>query len=451
MRLLRKLSTTIKYSYEDDGKKVKGKVRAFVPQIDQLEKYTKEICSDMDLDELFYISKMIKFSIVFPVEKNEYVDYQEMMRCGLILKNSNISPIENGDVKTLFYNALKGSYLEVNMTEQGYYAFRDMVLEEFENYDNRLEEMFNKVYQENIRKLSMAKRLRLLFKQKKFDKFKEEFRKDTWSMIASTANTHSNKIAEKNFPKRAFELLENFDNKKYKELIQDVIMGFEMLSADGYREVIQSLNDGGNQKKKEGILEWIIDNTCSIEAAFENIKREADYINKEIIYKYCVNFYKIHLKEMNREEKRLYQLCFFRRKEFQYRIPALDDFMRSFWKENMQIIFTGLILKGINPDYQQDNKLLEEKWKEFLAIYPYALNKRNLYYHLKDSKKIKEMINRNYNGTDMLILHAFVNGYEIETIQAQYGCSKKYCLELIERYKKDAKYQEETLNTIEKS
>ncbi len=49
-----------------------------------------------------------------------------------------------------------------------------------------------------------------------------------------------------------------------------------------------------------------MDNTCSIESAFENIRREADYINNEIIYKYCTNFYKIHKKEMNREEKRLY-------------------------------------------------------------------------------------------------------------------------------------------------
>jgi hypothetical protein len=448
LKLLRKLSTTIKYSYLDNGKKVKGRVRAFLPQIDQLERYTKEICSEMDLDELSYLSKMTKFSIVFPVEKNEYVDYQEMMRCGLILKNSHISPIENSEVKSLFYNALKGSYLEVNMTEYGYYAFRDMVLEELESYDNWHDEMFNKAYKDNIRKLSMTKRLRLLTKKKKIDKIKEELRKDSWSMITSTANADSNKIAENNFPKRAFELLENFDNKKYKDLIQDVIIEFEMLSSDGYREVIQRLNDGGNQKKKEDILEWIIDNTCSIESAFENIKREADYINKEIIYKYCMNYYKIHMKEMNREEKRLYQLCFFRRKEFQYRIPVFDDFMRSFWKENMQIIFTGLVLKGINPDYKQDNKMLEEKWKEFLSIYPYALNNRNLYNHLKDAKKIKEMINRNYNGTDLSILHAFVDGYEIETIQAQYGCSKKYCLELIERYKKDAKYQDETINTI---
>lgn len=444
----RKLSTTIKYSYVEDGKKVKGRVRAFLPHMDQLERYTKEICSEMDMDELSYLSKMTKFSIIFPVEKNEYVDYQEMMRCGLILKNSHISPIENSDVKTLFYNALKGSYLEVNMTEQGYYAFRDMVLEELESYDNKLDEMFNKAYKDNIRKLSITKRLRLLTKKKRFDKIKEDLRKDAWSMITSTANADSNKIAEKNFPKRAFELLENSDNKKYKELIQDVISEFKMLSSEGYREVIERLNEGSNQKKKEEILEWIIDNTCSTEAAFENIKREADYINKEIIFNYCLNFYKIHMKEMNREEKRLFQLCFFRREKFQYRIPAFDDFMRSFWSENMQLIFTGLVLKGINPDYEQDNKLLEEKWKEFLAIYPYALNNRKLYNHLKDSKKVKEMINRNYNGTDMFILHAFVDGYEIDTIQAQYGCSKKYCLELIERYKRDAKYQEETRNII---
>lgn len=445
MRRIRNLSTTIKYSYVDDGKKVKGKVRAFVPQIDQLEKFTKEICSKMDLDELSYLSRMTKFSMVFPVEKNEYVDYQEMIRCGLILKNSHTSPIENSDVKTLFYNALKGSYLEVNMSEEGYYAFRDMVLEELDNYDNRFDEMVNKAYKDNIEKLSMTKRLRLLTKKKEFDKIKEDLRKDAWSMITSTANADSNKIAEKNFPRRALELLENYDKKKYKELIQDVIIEFELLSSDGYREVIQILKEGSNQKKKEDILEWIIHNTCSIESAFENIRREADYINNEIIYRYCINFYKLHEKEMNREEKRLYQLCFFRRKEFQYRVPALDDFMRSFWSKNMQIIFTGLVLKGINPDYQQDNKLLEEKWKEFLTIYPFALNNVNLYYHLKDSEQIKKMINRNYSGIDMSILYAFVDGYEIDTIQAQYGCSKNYCLELIERYKKDAKFQEKTL------
>lgn len=440
MRRIKKISTTIKYSYVDDGKKVKGKVRAFVPQFDQLEKFTKEICSEMDLDELSYLSKMTKFSMVFPVEKNEYVDYQEMIRCGLILKNSHTSPIENSDVKTLFYNALKGSYLEVNMSEEGYYAFRDMVLEKLDDYDNRFDEMFNKAYKDNIEKLSMTKRLRMLTKKKVFDNLKEDLRKDAWSMITSTANADSNKIAEKNFPKRANELLENYDKKKYNELIQDVIIEFELLSSDGYREVIQILKDGSNQKKKEDILEWIIHNTCSIESAFENIKREADYINNEIIYRYCINFYKLHEKDMNREEKRLYQLCFFRRKEFQYRIPALDDFMRSFWSKNMQIIFTGLVLKGINPDYQQDNKLLEEKWKEFLTIYPFALSNINLYYHLKDSEQIKKMINRNYTGIDMSILCAFVDGYEIDTIQAQYGCSKNYCLELIERYKKDAKF-----------
>ncbi len=440
LRRIKKLSTTIKYSYIDDGKKVKGKVRAFVPQFDQLEKFTKEICSEMDLDELSYLSKMTKFSMVFPVEKNEYVDYQEMIRCGLILKNSHTSPIENSDVKTLFYNALKGSYLEVNMSEEGYYAFRDMVLEKLDDYDNRFDEMFNKAYKDNIEKLSMTKRLRMLTKKKVFDNLKEDLRKDAWSMITSTANADSNKIAEKNFPKRAIELLENYDKKKYNELIQDVIIEFELLSSDGYREVIQILKDGSNKKKKEDILEWIIHNTCSIESAFENIKREADYINNEIIYRYCINFYKLHEKDMNREEKRLYQLCFFRRKEFQYRIPALDDFMRSFWSKNMQIIFTGLVLKGINPDYQQDNKLLEDKWKEFLTIYPFALSNINLYYHLKDSEQIKKIINRNYTGIDMSILCAFVDGYEIDTIQAQYGCSKNYCLELIERYKKDAKF-----------
>lgn len=439
MKPFQKLSTTIRYSYEIDGKITKGRVRAFMPPMDQLPNFATKFFSQMKLEELNFILKMLKFAAAFPLENNEYVDYQEMIRCGLILKNDHISPIENKDVKTLFYHAVKGSILEMNMSELGYYSFRDMVLTEYGEYDQKLDDMFNKSYRNKIKELSFTKRFLLLIKHKKIDNIKETFRKETWSMISSTANSYSNKMAEKEFPKRALELQKNFNNNKYNELVHDVISEFELLFPNDYKDIISYLKDSDNLNKKENILDWIIDNTCSTETAFENIKREADYINKEIFHKYCLYFYKNHKKVMKREEKRLYQLCFFRREDFQYRIPALDGFMRSFWDNNMQLIFTGLILKGINPDYKQDNKQLEEKWREFLSIYPNALNNRNLYNHLNDPKKIKEMINRNFNGNDMLILNAFVDGYEIDTIQARFGCSRKYCLDLIERYKKDAK------------
>jgi len=440
MRLFREVVTTIKYSWEIDGKKKKGKLRFFIPPINQLSNFMETIYMQMEPDELIYLIKMIRFSVIFPLEINDYVDYQEMIRCGLI-NNNHTSPFENNDAKTLFYNAVKGSLLQVNMSEQGYYAFRDMVLDEFEEFDNELKEMFWKEYQGQVKELNFTKKFGILLSKKKFIKLEEDIRKETWKMIASTANELSNKTAEKDFPLRAFDLLENFNQKKYDELIHDVTNELNLQSSTVYKEAITFLINTNNQNKKEDILEWIIDNTCSTETSFENMKREANYIINEIIYKFCVNFYKLHRKEMKREEKRLFQLCYFRREAFQYRIPALDGFMRSFWSRNMQLILSGLILKGINPDYEKDKKILEEKWKEFLSLYPYALNNQKLFNHLKDSNKIKEMINRNYYGNDMQILHAFVDGHEIDTILAQFGCSKKYCLELIERYKENAKAQ----------
>ncbi len=82
-------------------------MRAFLLQIDQLAKYTKEICSEIDLNELSYISKMAKFSMVFPVEKNEYVDYHEMMRCGLILKTDIFHLFKIVTLKLCFIMPLK--------------------------------------------------------------------------------------------------------------------------------------------------------------------------------------------------------------------------------------------------------------------------------------------------------------------------------------------------------
>ncbi|QOX65661.1 hypothetical protein FRZ06_21065 [Anoxybacterium hadale] len=442
-------STTIKYSLEIDGKTKKGKIRAYIPPMNELSNFTRVIFSQTELEELLYLLKMIKFSTMFPIEKNEYVDYQEMMRCGLISNNNHTSPLDNSDVKTLFYNAVKNSFLKVNMSEQGYYSFRDMVLEEFDEFDNELDDMFKREYRKRVRKLSLDKRLRILFTRKKLDKLKEEFRKETWLMLISSANSNSNEIAEKDFPQRAVALLESFDQKKYEELIHEVTNELNLQSPKVYKEVIEFLNDVDIQKNSENILGWIIDNTCSTETAFENMKREADYITKELFYKFSIHFYQTHRKAMSREEKRLFQLCYFRREAFQYRIPALDDFMRSFWSGNMQLIFSGLIMKDTNPDYDKDNKILEEKWKEFLTLYPHALSNQNLFNHLKDAKKIKEMINRNYYGKDLQILHAFVDGHEIDTIIAKFGCSKKYCVELIERYKEDAKVQNEAPAIIE--
>lgn len=446
MKLFQKTSTKIKYTCEIDGKKMHGKVRAFIPPISQLSNFAKIIFSKLELDELLYLSKMIKFSMIFPIDNNnEYVDYKEMVRCGLISKDIYASPLDNRDVKTLFFNATKGSMLQVNMSEEGYYSFRDMVLEEFEEFDSKLDDMFKKAYQEKVKDLSLYKKIRIHFARRKLAKLKEDIRKEVWQMLVSTANAHSNEIAKRDFPKRASELLDNFDYEKYKVLIKDVTNELNLQSSDVYQEIITFLNNEDIQNEKENVLGWIIDNTCSTETAFENVKRESDYINKEIFHKYCIHFYKIHRKEMNREEKRLFQLCYFRREAFQYRIPALDDFMRSFWKENMQLIFSGLILKSVNPGYKKDNKILEEKWEKFLSIYPYALNSQKLFNHLKDKNKIRDMIDKNYSGKDMQILHAFVDGHEIETILAEFGCSKNYCLELVERYKEDAKSQENAL------
>lgn len=151
-------STTIKYSLEIDGKTKKGKIRAYIPPMNELSNFTRVIFSQTELDELLYLLKMMKFSFMFPIEKNEYVDYQEMMRCGLISNNNHTSPLDNNDVKTLFYNAVKDSFLKVNMSEQGYYSFRDMVLEEFDEFDNELDNMFKKAYREKVRKLSFDKR-----------------------------------------------------------------------------------------------------------------------------------------------------------------------------------------------------------------------------------------------------------------------------------------------------
>ena len=162
-----------------------------------------------------------------------------------------------------------------------------------------------------------------------------------------------------------------------------------------------------------------------------------DYSNmfdKELILN---NYYKLEYKKvrskMNYEEKRLFQLLFFGRKAFLYKIPALTQFMQSFFNANSELIFEGLILKRSNPDYKEKNEELKKKWYEFLNMYSIAIKNYNVIENAGDKEKIKEIIQNNFENEEIEILECIQENYSYDVICAKFNKNNEYINELLER------------------
>ena len=140
---------------------------------------------------------------------------------------------------------------------------------------------------------------------------------------------------------------------------------------------------------------------------------------------------------MTYEEKRLFQLFFFGRKAFLYKVPIFTQFMKSFFDANNELIFSGLILKNSNPNYKEDNNELKRKWYEFLNMYSIGIKNYNIIEKIEDPSKIKTIIKNEFNEEDSKILECVLENYSYDIIKATFNKDEEYINELVKELQQE--------------
>ena len=219
----------------------------------------------------------------------------------------------------------------------------------------------------------------------------------------------------------------------YSKIFNNMFKYEEYNNFQEYKEEREYINSGKSMEQKIEILIWICSNMSPRGEALDAMRLDATYIYDQILNNYYKLEYKKVRNKMNYEEKRLFQLLFFGRKAFLYKIPALTQFMQSFFNANSELIFEGLILKRSNPDYKEKNEEIKKKWYEFLNMYSIAIKNYNVIENAGDKEKIKEIIQNNFENEEIEILECIQENYSYDVICAKFNKNNEYINELLER------------------
>lgn len=431
----------IKYKIEQDNKKIKkGKIRTYIPSTKSLEKYIKNIPNIMPIEESLFIMNMINFHFLFPANDIFYdknIKYEEL-RYMLKQKENDSNTISIKYDDLIYKSLLKDRIFKINMSPEDYNDFRIMILKEIANIKNNYSNMFDKELIKFRQQQNIIKRIKLLFKNKKFIELKKKLITETIQNINKEAIIEDNKKSEYKFYERAYKLITEYDETKYNKLIKDITDYLnkeyeEYNNYKEYRDEAEYVNSGKSMEQKIEILIWICSNMSSRGEALDAMRLDATYIYDQILNNYYKSEYKKIRNKMTYEEKRLFQLLFFGRKAFLYKIPTLTQFMYSFFNVNSELIFEGLILKRNNPDYKEKNEELKKKWYEFLNMYSVAIKNYSVIENTEDKEKIKEIIQNNFKDEEVEILKCVQENYSYDVICAQFDKNEEYISNLLEK------------------
>ncbi len=431
----------IKYTIEQDGKKIKkGKIKAYMPSTRGLKSYIKDLPNVMPIDESMFIINMLNFHFLFPSDDIFYDKNIKNKELQYMLKqkenNNNSTSIKYDDL--IYKSLLNDRIFKINMSPEEYNDFRIMILKEISDIKNDYSNMFDKELIKFKEQQNLIERIKLFFKNKKFIELKKKLITETIRDLNKEAIIKDNKKLEYKFYEKAYKLVEEYDEIEYNNLIKDVTNYLnkeyeEYNNFQEYKEECEYINSGKSMEQKIEILIWICLNMSPRSEALDAMRLDATYIYDQILNNYYKLEYKKVRNKMNYEEKRLFQLLFFGRKAFLYKIPALTQFMHSFFNANSELIFEGLILKRSNPDYKEKNEELKKKWYEFLNMYSIAIKNYNVIENAGDKEKIKEIIQNNFENEEIEILECIQENYSYDVICAQFNKNNEYINELLER------------------
>ena len=390
----------IKYTIKQDGKKVKkGKIKAYIPSERGLEKYIKNLPNVMPMDESMFIINMLNFHFLFPADDIFYDKNikNEELRYMLKQKENDSNSISIKYDNLIYKSLLNDRIFKINMSPEDYDDFRVMILKEISDIKNDYSNIFDKELIKFKQQQNIIKRIKLFFRNRKFIELKKKLITETIQDLNREAIIKDNKKSEYKFYERAYKLIKEYNENEYNKLIKDITdyLKKEYEEYNNYREYkeeIEYINSGKSMEQKIEILIWICSNMSPRGEALDAMRLDATYIYDQILNNYYKLEYKKIRNEMTYEEKRLFQLLFFGRKAFLYRIPALTQFIYSFFNANSELIFEGLILKMSNPDYKEKNEELKKKWYEFLNMYSIAIKNYSVIENAGNKEKIKEII-----------------------------------------------------------
>ena len=446
----------IKYTIKQDGKKVKkGKIKAYIPSERGLEKYIKNLPNVMPMDESMFIINMLNFHFLFPADdifydkniKNEELRYMLKQK----ENDSNSISIKYDDL--IYKSLLNDRIFKINMSPEDYDDFRVMILKEISDIKNDYSNIFDKELIKFKQQQNIIKRIKLFFRNRKFIELKKKLITETIQDLNREAIIKDNKKSEYKFYERAYKLIKEYNENEYNKLIKDITdyLNKEYEEYNNYREYkeeIEYINSGKSMEQKIEILIWICSNMSPRGEALDAMRLDATYIYDQILNNYYKSEYKKIRNEMTYEEKRLFQLLFFGRKAFLYKIPALTQFIYSFFNANSELIFEGLILKMSNPDYKEKNEELKKKWYEFLNMYSIAIKNYSVIENAGNKEKIKEIIRNNFKDEEIEILECIQENYSYDVICAQFNKNEEYISNLLERLQNTIR--EESNNEISK-
>ena len=338
----------------------------------------------------------------------------------------------------VYKSLLNDRIFKINMSLEDYNDFRVMILKEITDIKNAYSNMFDKELIKFKQQQNIIKRIKLFFKNRKFIELKKKLITETIQNLNKDAIIEDNKKSEYKFYQRSYKLIEEYDETEYNKLIKDVIDYLnkeyeEYNNYKEYREEAEYINSGKSMEEKIEILIWICSNMSPRGEALDAMRLDATYIYDQILNNYYKSEYKKIRNKMTYEEKRLFQLLYFGRKAFLYKIPTLTKFMYSFFNANSELIFEGLILKRSNPDYKEKNQELKKKWYEFLNMYSVAIRNYRVIENTKDKERIKEIIQNNFKDEEVEILECVQENYSYDVICAQFNKNEEYISNLLER------------------
>lgn len=431
----------IKYTISKDDKKVKkGKIKAYIPSLRGLRNYIKNIPNVMPLEESMFIINMLNFHFLFPADDIFYDKNikSEELQYMLNQKDDSINLLSFKYDDLIYKSLLNNRIFKINMSTEEYHDFRVMILNEISSIKNEYEDMFDKELLKYKKEQGIIKKIKMILKKKKFIDLKKKLVIETIQDVNKEAIINDNKKYEYKFYERAYKLIDKYDETEYNNIVKDVTNYLnkeyeEYNNYKEYREEAEYINSGKSMEEKMEILIWICSNMSPRGEALDAMRLDATYIYDQILNNYYKSEYKKIRNKMTYEEKRLFQLLFFGRKAFLYKIPTLTKFMYSFFNANSELIFEGLILKRSNPDYKEKNQELKKKWYEFLNMYSVAIKNYSVIENTKDKEKIKEIIQNNFNDEEVQILECVQEDYSYDVICAQFNKNEEYISNLLER------------------
>lgn len=431
----------IKYTISKDDKKVKkGKIKAYIPSLRGLRNYIKNIPNVMPLEESMFIINMLNFHFLFPADDIFYDKNikSEELQYMLNQKDDSINLISFKYDDLIYKSLLNNRIFKINMSPEEYHDFRVMILNEISSIKNEYEDMFDKELLKYKKEQGIIKKIKMMLKKKKFIDLKKKLVIETIQGVNKEAIINDNKKYEYKFYERAYKLIDKYDETEYNNIVKDVTNYLnkeyeEYNNYKEYKEEAEYINSGKSMEEKIEILIWICSNMSPRGEALDAMRLDATYIYDQILNNYYKSEYKKIRNKMTYEEKRLFQLLFFGRKAFLYKIPTLTKFMYSFFNANSELIFEGLILKRSNPNYKEKNQELKKKWYEFLNMYSVAIKNYTVIENTEDKEKIKEIIQNNFRDEEVEILKCVQENYSYDVICAQFNTNEEYISSLLEQ------------------